>query len=115
MSALGVCKRSIENISGVCQESDGNQIWRADSNSSPNWDPVSPSISVAGFNVSLSEVKWEPVRTQSEVSQESVSSQSEVSQVSVRRQSGVSGVCQKTISSLMVTKFGELKLGMSPN
>ena len=32
------------------------QIWRDDLNSSPNWDLVSSPISVAVFNVSLSEV-----------------------------------------------------------
>ena len=44
---------------------------------------VNQQISAAGFNVSLSEVCWEAVRSQSEV-------------------------CQESVSSLMVTKFGEL-------
>ena len=59
------------------------QIWRADLNSSPNWYLVLSQISLAGFNVSLSKVCWESVRSQS-------------------------GVCQKSVWSLKVTKFGEL-------
>ena len=51
-SPSGVCQESVRGLSGICQEfvrslsvvcqiSDGNQIWRADSKSSPNWDLMS--------------------------------------------------------------------------
>ena len=46
-------------------------------------------IYAVGFNVSLSEVCWESVRSQSGFGQESVRSHSGVNQESIRSQSGV--------------------------
>jgi hypothetical protein len=100
-SQSGVRHESVRSLSEVFLESDGNQIWRADLNSSPNetWCHVQSLL------LGLMWVCWKSVGSQSGVSQESVRSQSGVSQES---DMSLSGVCQKSVWSLMVTKFGEL-------
>ena len=74
-SLLGVFQESVRNLSGVCQ----NQIWRADLDSSPNWDLLSSPThfleSAVGFDLSLSEVCWVPMMSLSGVCQESDSNQ----------------------------------------
>ena len=88
-------------------------IFRADFDSSSNWVTDTALVSsqtnflgsVVGFNVSLSEVCWESVRSQSGVSQESVRSLPGVCQEPVR---SLSGACQESVRILKETKFGEL-------
>ena len=64
-----VNQESVRSQSGVSQESHGNQIWRADFNSSQNWDLVSSPSNFCCW------VQCESVWSLSGVSQESVRSQ----------------------------------------
>ena len=73
---LGVRQESVRSLSVVCQEFDGNQIWRADLDSSPKLDSKLRN----GFNsefvscISLLGVCQESIRSLSGVCQESVRS-----------------------------------------
>ena len=45
-SQSGVCQESVSSLLEVCHKYDDNQIWRANLDSSPNWDLVSsPTVS----------------------------------------------------------------------